>query len=59
MWEVTMIPMYFMIIFWGGPGRITAGLKFILYSLIGSLLLLVGILYGGFMALAQRKTSRS
>jgi len=44
MWEVTMIPMYFMIILWGGPGRITAGLKFILYSLTGSLLLLVGIL---------------
>ena len=44
MWEVTMIPMYFMIILWGGPGRIAAGLKFILYSLAGSLLLLVGIL---------------
>ena len=44
MWEVTMIPMYFLIILWGGPGRIAAGLKFILYSLTGSLLLLVGIL---------------
>jgi NADH-quinone oxidoreductase subunit M len=44
MWEVTMIPMYFLIILWGGPGRISAGLKFILYSLTGSLLLLVGIL---------------
>jgi len=44
MWEVTMIPMYFMIILWGGPGRIAAGLKFILYSLTGSLCLLVGIL---------------
>ncbi len=44
MWEVTMIPMYFMIILWGGPGRIAAGLKFVLYSLTGSLLLLVGIL---------------
>lgn len=44
MWEVTMIPMYFMIILWGGPRRIAAGLKFILYSLAGSLLLLVGIL---------------
>ena len=32
MWEVTMIPMYFMIILWGGPGRIAAGLKFVLYS---------------------------
>ncbi len=44
LWEITMIPMYFMIILWGGPNRIAAGLKFILYSLTGSLLLLVGIL---------------
>lgn len=50
-WEITMIPMYFMIILWGGPDRIAAGIKFVLYSLTGSLLLLVGILglfvYGG------------
>ena len=44
LWEVTMVPMYFMIILWGGPGRIQAGIKFVLYSLTGSLLLLVGIL---------------
>ena len=44
LWEITMIPMYFMIILWGGPNRITAGIKFVLYSLTGSLLLLVGIL---------------
>ncbi len=44
LWEVTMIPMYFMIILWGGPDRIQAGIKFVLYSLTGSLLLLVGIL---------------
>ncbi len=44
LWEVTMIPMYFMIVLWGGPGRVAAGLKFVLYSLTGSLLLLVGIL---------------
>jgi len=44
LWEVTMIPMYFMIILWVGPNRIAAGLKFVLYSLTGSLLLLVGIL---------------
>jgi len=44
LWEVTMIPMYFMIVLWGGPQRIAAGLKFVLYSLTGSLLLLVGIL---------------
>ena len=44
LWEVTMIPVYFMIVLWGGPQRIVAGLKFVLYSLTGSLLLLVGIL---------------
>ena len=44
LWELTMIPMYFMIILWGGPNRLAAGLKFVLYSLAGSLLLLVGIL---------------
>ena len=44
LWEVTMIPMYFMIILWGGPNRDSAGIKFVLYSLTGSLLLLAGIL---------------
>jgi NADH-quinone oxidoreductase subunit M len=44
LWEVTMVPMYFMIVLWGGPNRIAAGLKYVLYSLTGSLLLLVGIL---------------
>jgi NADH-quinone oxidoreductase subunit M len=36
--------MYFMIVLWGGPNRIAAGLKYVLYSLAGSLLLLIGIL---------------
>lgn len=44
LWEVTMVPMYFMIVLWGGPDRVAAGLKFVLYSLTGSLFLLVGIL---------------
>ena len=44
LWEVIMIPMYFMIILWGGPNRLAAGTKFVLYSLTGSLLMLVGIL---------------
>ena len=43
-WEVTMIPMYFMIALWGGPQRIQAAIKFLLFSLAGSMLLLVGIL---------------
>ena len=44
LWELTMVPMYFMIIIWGGPNRVAAGLKFILFSLAGGLLLLVGVL---------------
>jgi NADH-quinone oxidoreductase subunit M len=44
LWELTMIPMYFLIILWGGPNRIAAGIKFVLYSLTGSLMLLLGIL---------------
>jgi len=44
LWEVTMIPMYFMIILWGGPQRIAAGIKFVLYSLSGSLILLLAVL---------------
>ncbi len=43
-WEVTMIPMYFMIGLWGGIRRIAAAIKFVLYSLAGSLFLLIGIL---------------
>ncbi|MEE4246844.1 MAG: NADH-quinone oxidoreductase subunit M [Kangiellaceae bacterium] len=44
LWEVTMVPMYFMIVLWGGPERVAAGLKYVIYSLAGSLMLLVGIL---------------
>lgn len=44
LWEITMIPMYFMIVLWGGPNRAAAGFKFVLYSLTGSLLMLAGIL---------------
>ncbi len=42
-WEITMIPMYFMIALWGGPQRITAAIKFLLFSVAGSLLLNLGI----------------
>ena len=51
-WKLTMIPVYFMIALWGGPQRIQAAIKFVLFSLAGSLLLLVGIL-----ALYQRAHS--
>jgi NADH-quinone oxidoreductase subunit M len=43
-WEVTLIPMYFIIGIWGGPRRIYATVKFFIYTMLGSLLMLVGIL---------------
>jgi NADH-quinone oxidoreductase subunit M len=42
--EVVLIPMYFLIAVWGGPGRGPAATKFILYTLLGSALMLVGFL---------------
>jgi NADH-quinone oxidoreductase subunit M len=44
-WEMMLIPMYFMIGIWGGKERIYAAVKFFLYTAVGSLLMLVGILY--------------
>jgi len=43
--EATLIPMYLIIGVWGGPNRVYAAVKFFLYTLLGSLLLLVGFLY--------------
>ena len=48
MWEVMLIPMYFIIGIWGGDRRLYASIKFFLYTMIGSLLMLVAILYIGF-----------
>jgi NADH-quinone oxidoreductase subunit M len=42
-WEAAMIPMYFVIAFWGGPKRTQAAIKFLLFSVGGSLLLSLGI----------------
>ena len=44
-WEVMLIPMYFLIGVWGGPRRIYAAVKFVLYTMAGSLLMLVAIIY--------------
>ncbi len=44
-WEVMLIPMYFLIGVWGGPRRIYAAIKFVLFTMVGSLLMLVAILY--------------
>ncbi|MFQ5515812.1 MAG: NuoM family protein [Myxococcota bacterium] len=43
-WEVMLIPMYFLIGIWGGPRRFYATIKFFIYTMVGSLLMLIGIL---------------
>src|ERR671923_1454399 len=43
-WEVMLVPMYFLIGVWGGERRIYAATKFVLYTMIGSVLMLVAIL---------------
>jgi NADH-quinone oxidoreductase subunit M len=43
-WELTLVPMYFLIGIWGGPRKEYAAIKFFLFTLIGSLAMLVGIL---------------
>ncbi len=43
-WEVMLVPMYFLIGIWGGPNKLYAAIKFFLYTLAGSVLMLVGIL---------------
>jgi NADH-quinone oxidoreductase subunit M len=58
--EATLIPMYLIIGIWGGPNRVYAAFKFFLYTLLGSLLTLVAILYlymksGTFDVLAWHK----
>jgi len=46
-WEFTLIPMYFLIGMWGGKRRVYASIKFFLYTMAGSLLMLLAILYLG------------
>ncbi len=48
-WEVMLIPMYLLIGVWGGPRRIYAAVKFVLYTMVGSVLMLAAILYLYFM----------
>ena len=44
-WELMLVPMYLIIGVWGGPERVYAAVKFFLYTMVGSLLMLVAILY--------------
>ena len=46
-WEFTLVPMYFIIGIWGGPRRIYSALKFFLYTMAGSILMLLAILWLG------------
>ena len=59
-WEAMLIPMYLLIGVWGGPNRLYAAIKFFLFTLVGSVLMLVGIVYlynyaGTFNILALQK----
>lgn len=45
LWEAMLIPMYMLIGIWGGPRKVYASVKFFLYTLAGSILLLVGIIW--------------
>jgi NADH-quinone oxidoreductase subunit M len=49
-WEAMMIPLYVLIGVWGGPGRMGATIKFVIYTLVGSLLMLVSIIAFGLTA---------
>lgn len=44
-WEASLVPMFIIIGVWGGPNRIYAALKFFLYTFLGSLLMLVALIY--------------
>ncbi|HUI54449.1 MAG TPA: NADH-quinone oxidoreductase subunit M [Bryobacteraceae bacterium] len=43
-WETVLVPMYFIIAIWGGQRRVYAAIKFVIYTLLGSVLMLLGIL---------------
>lgn len=46
-WEITLVPMYFLIGIWGAEQRVYAAIKFFLYTMAGSILMLLAILYVG------------
>lgn len=46
-WEIMLVPMYFIIGIWGGKRRIYAAMKFFLFTLVGSVLMFLAILYAG------------
>jgi NADH-quinone oxidoreductase subunit M len=46
-WEFSLVPMYFLVGIWGGPRRIYAAIKFFLYTMAGSIVMLLAILFLG------------
>ena len=57
-WEVMLIPMYFIIGIWGGPRRVYAAVKFFLFTMFGSLLMLVAMLVVYYLNFEQAQRGR-
>lgn len=55
-WEVVLVPMYLIIGIWGGANRIYATIKFVIYTLVGSLLMLVAVLAMAWTSFGARGT---
>src|SRR5947207_14003828 len=55
-WETVLVPMYFIIAIWGGQRRIYASIKFMIYTLIGSVLMLLGFVVLYYQHYAQFQT---
>jgi NADH-quinone oxidoreductase subunit M len=55
-WETVLVPMYFIIAIWGGARRVYAAIKFMIYTLVGSVLMLLGILALYFQHYTQFQT---
>ncbi|AGB49651.1 proton-translocating NADH-quinone oxidoreductase, chain M [Methanomethylovorans hollandica DSM 15978] len=55
-WELTLVPLFFMVSIWGGPGKHKASIKFFIYTHVGSLVMLLGIFGLYFAAWKQTGT---
>jgi NADH-quinone oxidoreductase subunit M len=49
-WEAMLIPLYVLVGVWGGPGRLQATIKFVVYTMVGSLLMLAAVIVYGLQA---------
>ncbi len=52
-WEILLFPMYFLVGIWGGQGRLYASIKFVLYTMSASVLMLIAILFMGWVHYKQ------